>query len=52
MTETIPEEMIRQIVPMRRAGRPEEIAALVNFLFTEPAEYITGQTISINGGIA
>lgn len=42
---------IKKLVPMRRAGKPEEVAALVKFLFSDLAEYITGQVISINGGI-
>jgi 3-oxoacyl-[acyl-carrier protein] reductase len=43
---------IAEIVPMKRAGRPEEVAELVAFLASERAAYITGQTISINGGMA
>lgn len=43
---------IAELVPMKRAGRPEEVAALVGFLASERAAYITGQTISVNGGIA
>ncbi|MDD3609240.1 MAG: 3-oxoacyl-ACP reductase FabG [Halothiobacillaceae bacterium] len=46
------EERIRQIVPMRRAGRPEEVAALVDFLASDEAGYISGQIISINGAMA
>ena len=40
------------MVPMRRAGRPEEVADLVAYLCSDRAGYITGQSISINGGMA
>ena len=43
---------IAELVPMRRAGTAEEVADLVDFLVSPKAAYITGQTISINGGIA
>lgn len=44
-------EMVKNLVPAKRAGRPEEVAALVGFLAGESAGYITGQVISINGGM-
>jgi 3-oxoacyl-[acyl-carrier protein] reductase len=44
------EEIVKRI-PMRRLGRPEEVAAVVAFLFSEEAAYMTGQVISVNGGI-
>ena len=40
-----------KMVPMRRVGKPEEVAALVSFLLTDSAGYITRQVISINGGM-
>ena len=43
---------IAEIVPMKRAGRPEEVADLVGFIASEQASYITGQTLPINGGMA
>ena len=43
---------IAEIVPMRRAGTPEEVADLVAFLCSDRSGYITGQVISINGGMA
>ncbi|WP_305806357.1 3-oxoacyl-ACP reductase FabG [Stenotrophomonas sp. YIM B06876] len=46
-----PAELIKQTVPAARAGRPEEVAALVAFLCSEAAGYINGQVIGINGGM-
>jgi len=45
-------EAIKGLVPMKRAGSPDEVAALVGFLASEDAAYITGQVVSINGGMA
>lgn len=45
-------EQLAQMVPAKRAGKPEEVAALVGFLASDEAAYITGQVISINGGMA
>jgi 3-oxoacyl-[acyl-carrier protein] reductase len=45
-------EQIARIVPARRAGKPEEVAELVGFLASDRAAYISGQVISINGGMA
>ena len=42
---------IARLVPMKRAGRPEEVADLVSFLASDRAAYISGQVISINGGM-
>jgi 3-oxoacyl-[acyl-carrier protein] reductase len=44
------EEILKQI-PLGRAGTPEEVAALVAYLFSEPAAYVTRQVLSINGGM-
>ena len=44
-------ETIKKLVPMQRAGQPEEVANLVAFLASDQAAYISGQIISINGGM-
>lgn len=45
-------EQVASIVPMKRAGTPEDVASLVSFLVSEQAGYITGQVIGVNGGMA
>ena len=45
------EEAILKIVPLRRVGKPEEVAALVAYLFSDLAAYLTRQVISIDGGL-
>lgn len=52
LKDAFPRETIESIVPMKRAGTPAEVAALVAFLASDQAAYITGQIISINGGMA
>lgn len=53
MTEDLfDRETIKRMVPMQRAGKAEEVAALVAFLASEEAGYISGQVISINGAMA
>ncbi len=49
--DSFSEEKIKQLVPMKRAGTVDEIADLVSFLSSDKAAYISGQVISINGGM-
>lgn len=51
MTKDLPLDEIKKIIPVRRMGKPEEVAGLVTFLLSEKAAYITRQVISVNGGM-
>ena len=51
MIKDIPVDEIKKIIPMKRLGQAKEVASLVNYLMGEDASYITGQVISVNGGL-
>ena len=51
MTKDLPMDELKKLVPMNRFGKPEEVADLVAFLVSDKAAYITGEVISINGGL-
>lgn len=52
MTNALPMEEVTKLIPMRRAGKPEEVAAAVSYLCSEGAAYVTRQVLSVNGGMA
>jgi 3-oxoacyl-[acyl-carrier protein] reductase len=51
MAKDMPLDMVLPTIPLRRMGKPEEVAALAVFLLSDAAAYITRQVISVNGGI-
>ena len=51
MTSEIPFDMVKEAIPMRRMGTAAEVASVINYLMSEDAGYITGQVISVNGGM-
>lgn len=51
MTQDLPKEEVLTLVPLRRVGKAEEVAATVSFLMSADAAYITRQVISVNGGM-
>jgi 3-oxoacyl-[acyl-carrier protein] reductase len=51
MTKDLNEDELKQMIPMNRFGKAEEVAHLVSFLVSDKASYITGEVININGGI-
>ena len=51
MTQDLPVDEVKKMIPMKRFGKPKEVASLVNYLMSDDASYITGQVISVNGGL-
>lgn len=51
MTKELSQEKLKDLIPMKRLGKPEEVAKVVAFLLSDAASYITGEIISINGGL-
>ncbi len=51
MTASLDEQELKRLIPTGRFGKPEEVAALVSFLASDDAAYITGQVVNINGGL-
>jgi 3-oxoacyl-[acyl-carrier protein] reductase len=51
MTNDLPVDLLKQMIPMNRFGKAEEVAHVVSFLASEKSSYITGEVININGGI-
>lgn len=51
MTSDLDEDTLKKMIPVGRFGKPQEVAALVAFLASDSAAYITGEVVSINGGI-
>lgn len=51
MTADIPEDQFKAMIPMNRFGEAEEVAGVVGFLASDAASYVTGQVISVNGGL-
>jgi 3-oxoacyl-[acyl-carrier protein] reductase len=51
MIKEAPVDVIKKMIPMARIGQPEEVAKVVRFLCSDDASYITGQVISVNGGM-
>ena len=51
MTCDLPKEEVVKMIPMKRFGKPQEVASLAAYLMSENASYITAQVISVNGGL-
>lgn len=51
MIKDVPLDEVKKLIPMKRVGQANEVASLANYLMSEDASYITGQVISVNGGL-
>jgi len=51
MTNGLDESVLKKLIPLNRFGKPEEVASIVGFLVSDGAAYITGELISVNGGL-
>jgi 3-oxoacyl-[acyl-carrier protein] reductase len=52
MTDALPMDEVMKIIPLRRVGKPEDVAAAVSYLCSDGAAYVTRQVLSVNGGMA
>ena len=52
MISDVPLDEAMKVIPAKRVGKPEEVAAVVSFLMHEDAAYVTRQVIAVNGGMA
>lgn len=51
MTNDLPQDELKKMIPLGRFGKPEEVAGIVGFLASHEASYITGEVINVNGGL-
>ncbi len=51
MLDAVPRDEVKRMIPMRRIGKPEDVAGVVAFLCSDEASYVTRQVISVNGGM-